>query len=128
MVGIRVKMHLFTQEQPVLRPIILGRSRKDLASAGAPGQHRQADIGGDPVEPGAKRRTLLEAIDLAPGSHQCLLERVIGIVNCSEHPIAVNVEFALERLRQLRESALIPRDRRGEMFILNLVATINDRF
>jgi hypothetical protein len=40
----------------------------------------------------------------------------------------VDVKLALERLRQLFECALIPRDCRGETFTLKLVAVVSDIF
>src|SRR5437763_1863079 len=87
--------------------------RRTSARSVAARQHRQAHVGGDAIEPGAERGARLEALELSPGPEERLLERVVGIVERAEHPVAMDVELALERPRQLPERAFIPRPRRG---------------
>ena len=68
-----------------LRRAEVHRPRAPLAAF----EHVQADVGGDPVEPGAQRRPALEAVEAAPGADQRLLHRVLGLERGPEHPIAV---------------------------------------
>ena len=68
----------------------------------------EADVGRDPVEPGAERAPGLESGQAAPCSKQRLLERVVGVVRRAEHPVAVGVELAAVRLDELAERMLVP--------------------
>src|SRR5262249_50246797 len=66
-------------------------------------EHVQADVGRDPVEPRAKRRPPLEAVERAPRPHHRLLHRVLGLERGSEHAIAVSGELATVLLEQRLE-------------------------
>jgi O-methyltransferase involved in polyketide biosynthesis len=59
------------------------------ASFGQP----QADVGGDPVQPGAQRAAALEAVQATPGGEQCFLHRILGVLRGAEHPVAVGVQL-----------------------------------
>jgi hypothetical protein len=43
--------------------------------------HAQAGVGGDPIQPGAKRASTLEAAESAPGAKHCLVQRILGVVH-----------------------------------------------
>ena len=58
------------------------------------GQLVEADVGGDPVQPGAQRRPALEVGQPAPGAHHRLLHRVLGVEGRPEHPVAVAGQLA----------------------------------
>ena len=51
----------------------------------------EAPVGGDPVEPGAERGASLEPSEALPGSQQRVLERILGVLEGSEHPVAVHL-------------------------------------
>ena len=67
---------------------LLGR-----ASAGSP-QRVEAAVGGNPVEPGADRSASLETFEALPGGQQRVLQGVLGVLEGSEHPIAVHLELS----------------------------------
>jgi hypothetical protein len=113
-VGIRIQVHRLTSLLLGIATGSPGALERNLAPARAPLQHRQTDVGGDPVEPGAERRARLEAVEPPPGAQQRLLQRVVHIFERAEHPVAMDVELASERQRQSPERALVPRSRRGE--------------
>ena len=54
----------------------------------------QADVGRDPVEPGAHRRAALEVVVRLPGAEVGLLDHVLGVVHRAGHPVAVRGELA----------------------------------
>src|SRR5206468_922849 len=56
-------------------------------------QHVEADVRGDPVEPGAEGRAALEAVQAPPGAQQRLLHGVLGLKRGAEHPVAVGGEL-----------------------------------
>ena len=63
-----------------------------LGRAPAGGATRvEAPAGGDPVKPGTDRRTSFEPGEALPGSQQGVLEGVLGILEGSEHPVAVHL-------------------------------------
>jgi hypothetical protein len=64
----------------------------DRASAGQP-TGVDTPVGGDPVEPSAERGAPLEPSEALPCSEQCLLEGVLGILEGSEHLVAVHLEL-----------------------------------
>jgi hypothetical protein len=70
-------------------------------------QHVQAAVGGDPVEPGAQRRALLERVQRAPGREQRVLHGVLGILERAEHPVAVELQLRTVGLDQLAEGVLV---------------------
>ncbi len=75
----------------------------------APGavlQRTQARRGGDPVQPGSQRRTLLERLIATPATQVGLLDQVFGVVHRAEHAVAVRDQFATKRGRLLDEILL----------------------
>jgi hypothetical protein len=62
----------------------------------AAGERIEAGVGGDPVEPCAKRSTL-EAVEAAPGAQIGLLHQVLGFVQGAKHAVTMQFEFAAER-------------------------------
>jgi hypothetical protein len=65
----------------------------------------EAGVGGDLVEPGAKRSALigaaaLEARKAAPGTQIGLLHKVVGFVKRTQHPVTVQFDFPAERFGQ----------------------------
>ena len=70
-------------------------------------QHAQADVGRDPVQPRAERRSWLEAVDTSPGAEHRLLERVVGVVQRAEDPVAVPVQLLPMRRSQPHERLLV---------------------
>src|SRR6266550_4398060 len=44
----------------------------------------ETPVGCDPVEPGAQRRPLLEAVEPAPGGEQCFLDEILGVLHGAE--------------------------------------------
>ena len=67
----------------------------------------EAGVGGDPVEPGAQGAAALEPRQAAPGPQERLLERVLGIVHRSQHPVAVRVKLAVAGADQPLERGLV---------------------
>jgi hypothetical protein len=63
----------------------------------------EAPVGGDPVEPGADRGAPLESSEALPGSQQRVLEGVLGVLEGSEHPVAVHLQLPAVRLGQRSE-------------------------
>ena len=59
------------------------------------------------VEPGAQRAAALEATEPAPDPQQRLLQRVLGVVQRAEHPVAVGVQLAAVGLDQPLEGAFV---------------------
>lgn len=55
-------------------------------------EHVEGAVGGDRVEPRANRGSLLEAGEPTPGREQRLLERVLGVLDRAEDPIAVGMQ------------------------------------
>src|SRR2546427_13075842 len=83
----------------------LGRS---FASARDRGE---TDVRGDGVQPGGELRARLVAVGAFPGAQHRLLERVVGVVERAEHPVAVEVERAAVWFDQERERLLVHRRR-----------------
>src|SRR5262249_25563984 len=73
-----------------------------------------APVGGDPIEPGADRRAALEPAEALPGGQQRVLQRVLGILERAEHPIAVHLELSAVRLGQRAGPPTVPRPRPGD--------------
>ena len=59
------------------------------SAALALGEHVQAHVGGDAVQPRAQRRAALEPVAWLPGAQQRLLDGVLGLERRAEHPVAV---------------------------------------
>lgn len=55
-------------------------------------EHPQRDVGGDPVEPGPEGSPRLEAGDRPPGVEERLLQRVVGVMQRPEQPVAVEMQ------------------------------------
>src|SRR5437667_9373218 len=83
----------------------LGRPRASACDRG------EADVRGDGVQPGAELRTRLVAVGAFPRAQHRLLERVVGVVERAEHPVAVEVERPPVWLDQERERLLVHRRR-----------------
>ena len=66
----------------------------------------EAPVGGDPVEPGAERGASLESSEPTPRGQQRVLDGVLGVLEGSEHPVAVHLELAAVRFGQLPERVL----------------------
>ncbi len=81
---------------------LLGR-----ASAGR-AQRVETPVGGDPVQPRADRGPSLEPGEALPGGEQRVLEGVLGVLDRSEHPVAVHLELSTVRLGQLSERGAVP--------------------
>src|SRR5262249_7013477 len=64
---------------------LLGRSSTGRA------KRVEAPVGGDPVEPGAERSASFEPSKTLPGGQQRILQGVLGILEGSEHPVAVRL-------------------------------------
>jgi hypothetical protein len=68
----------------------------------APFQRAEAGIGGDAVQPGPQRRPLrIVPIGRPPGPQQRLLYQILGLLDGTEHPIAVRQQVTTERLKLL---------------------------
>ena len=80
----------------------------------------QAGVSGDPVEPGLERAAALESGQGPPGVQQRLLERVLGVLQRAEHPIAVSVQRCTMGSDQLAECVF--RRRSGRRRAARLVA------
>src|SRR5438067_1347519 len=85
---------------------VLGQLGRPRASARDRGE---ADIGGDGVKPGAELRARLVAVGAFPGAQHRLLERVVGVVERAEHPVAVEMERSPLWLDQERKRLLVHR-------------------
>src|SRR5262249_6019650 len=77
----------------------------------------EATVGRDPVEPGADRCASLEPSEALPRRQQCVLQNVLGVLQGSEHPVAVHLQLSTVGLGQLSERLAItgacPRDEVG---------------
>ena len=67
----------------------------------ARGQHAEAHVRRDAIQPRSERRTTLEAVDATPCAHERLLHGVLGLEGRSQHAIAVSRQLDAIRL-QLR--------------------------
>jgi hypothetical protein len=89
-----------------LQPRHLGK-RVRRGPPGAVPEHVQADVGGDPVQPGAELRSAVEAGPAAPGFQERLLHRVLSLVERGQHPVAVDVQLTPVPFGQGRERGMI---------------------
>src|SRR5213594_4704446 len=69
----------------------------------------KADVRGDCVQPGGELRAWLVAVGAFPRAQHRLLERVVGVVERAEHPVAVEMERPAVWLDQERERLLVHR-------------------
>jgi hypothetical protein len=75
-----------------------------LRRAAARGSARvETLVGGNPIQPGAKRRAFLEATEALPYGQQRVLERVLGVLEGSEHPVAVHLQLPPIRVGESTE-------------------------
>src|SRR5881397_3857932 len=81
----------------------LGRPRASACDRG------EADVRGDGVQPGGELRARLVAVGTLPRAQHRFLERVVGVVERAEHPVAVQVERPPVWLDQKRERLLVHR-------------------
>ncbi len=72
-------------------------------------QHVQTAVGGDPIQPGAQRRALLERLQCSPRGEECLLHRVLGVLHLAEDPVAVQLQLAPVGVRERRERLMVAR-------------------
>jgi hypothetical protein len=63
----------------------------------------EAAVGGDAVQPGARRGPSLERVEAAPGREQHLLQHVVGVGERAEQAVAVQAQLAAVRLDQVAE-------------------------
>ena len=63
---------------------------------------RQA-VGGDRVEPAARRAAPVELRAAAPGLQQRLLDEIVGLVQRAHHPVAMQLQLAAVGRRQALE-------------------------
>ena len=68
----------------------------------------EADVGGDPVEPGTQQLVPLEPGQRAPGPQQRLLECVVGVEQRAEHPVTVGVDRRAVGLDEEAERVVVP--------------------
>src|SRR2546428_10464331 len=64
----------------------------------ATGDGREANVGGDAIEPAAERRAPLEAAQSTPRADERLLHRVLRVVERAQHPVAVELNLPTVRL------------------------------
>ena len=112
-VGIRLEPHDFTEPRrlgwfnlghvPLLGRTSAGRAKRIETS-----------VGGDPVEPGADRGAPLEVSQALPGGQQRLLQGVLGVLQGSEHPVAVRLQLSAVRFGQLAECVAVSGPRPGD--------------
>src|SRR5216117_4496387 len=81
----------------------LGRPRASARDRG------EADVRGDGVQPGGEPRARLVALGAFPRAQHRFLDRVVGVVERTEHPIAMQVERPAVWLDQERERLLVHR-------------------
>jgi hypothetical protein len=86
-----------------------GMTVLDREASPAPSCQRvEADVGRDPVQPGAQQLMALEPRQRPPGPQQGLLEGVVGVEQRAEHPVAVGVERRPVGLDEAAERVLVP--------------------
>ena len=72
---------------------------------------------GDPVEPRSQRAATLEAVEATPRTEQRVLERVVGVVDRPEHPVAVRVQVTAMWLHEATERVGIAGMRRVQVVV-----------
>ena len=92
--------------EPVVR--VGGRAVVDREhELGPPLDEPQAGVGRDRVEPRAQRAAALEPRQPAPRAEQRLLQRVLGVLDRAEHPVAVGVQLGAVRRDEPLEGGLV---------------------
>ena len=98
--------HLALLDQRLVGPR-LGRAQPGRQrSLGLAVERGQAGVGGDPVEPGAQRRAVLERVVAPPRAQVGLLHQVLGVVDRAHHPVAVREQLAPVRVGEAGEVIL----------------------
>ena len=77
----------------------------------------EAPVGRDAVQPGAKRRAAFERGEALPRGEQGVLQRVLGVADRAQHPIAVHLQFALVRRDEFTERFAVARPRPRDQVI-----------
>src|SRR5689334_264154 len=102
------------EPQPLAVAGWLGCRKRAALSTGAVGwapsavaQHVQASVGCDPVQPRPQRRTLLEGLEGPPGRQERLLDGVLGVLDATENPVAVQLQLAPVGVGERRERLLV---------------------
>ena len=103
-----------------VRPLVPGCSRG--AAAGV-AQRVQAPVGRDLVQPGAHRRLFLEPADPAPGGQQSFLQRVLGVLDRAEDPVAVQLQLAPVRLGELAERIPVAGRARASAVVVTITSS-----
>jgi hypothetical protein len=112
-VGVRLDPGRLDQRAAIPRARVRGRAVVNRQHASrSPLDHAQADVSRDRVQPRTQRAAPFELGQPAPCLDQRLLDRVLGIVNGAEHPIAVRMQQPSVWLDQLGVGALVPQPRR----------------
>ena len=65
----------------------------------AAGKGIETDVGGDLIQPGAKRPTF-EGLEATPGAQMGFLHRVLGFVQGAKHAVTVHFYFPAEGFGQ----------------------------
>jgi len=89
-IGIRLEPHDLAESGRFGRSIVGHVPLPGRSSAGG-ATRVETPVGGDPVEPGTERGASLEPAEALPGRQERALERVLGILEGSEHPVAVHL-------------------------------------
>ena len=76
----------------------------------------QAPVGRHSVQPRPHRGAALETLHAQPGGEQGLLHHVLGVLERTEHPVAVHLQLTTVRFDQLGERVTVPRLRPHEKF------------
>jgi hypothetical protein len=97
----------------------VGRPSTWLAAA----QGVEAHVRGYAVQPRTERRARAEAVELRPGTQVGLLDRVLGVLDRTEHPVAVHLQFAPVGLGQPVEGARMTRPCLGHEDFVHVYTT-----
>ena len=74
-------------------------------------QRGEATVGGDLVQPGPDVTAFVQCADTAPGPHEAVLDRVLGVVQRPEHSITMCPQLIAMRRDEPFESRLVARPR-----------------
>ena len=95
------------------RPVVHGEDALRPA-----GDHVEAGVRRDPVEPRPERASAFHPSEASPGPQERILEGVLGVVKRAEHPVAVSVKLGLVGLDEAAEGILVALAGRGEKLVL----------
>ena len=103
-VGIRLEEHRLGHRRAEVVHRRSGRTVLDGEQAARSlGRQPVARVRGDPVQPRSQRAASLEAVQAAPRAEQRILERIVGVLDRPEHPVAVRVQVTAMRLHEATE-------------------------